>query len=85
MRIIKLIKDFKYFLKLRKLYDIRDLTIEEDSYISSLKMEALKSLKDKAIYNLHKDLINWEVDDRYAKWYKEWIIYFIYLIKKTYE
>jgi len=58
MRIIKLIKDFKYFLKLRKLYDIRDLTIEEDSYISSLKMEALKSLKDKAIYNLHKDLIN---------------------------
>jgi hypothetical protein len=58
MRIIKLIKDFKYFLKLRKLYDIRDLTIEEDSYISSLKMEALKSLKDKAIYNLYKDLIN---------------------------
>jgi hypothetical protein len=48
-------------------------------------MEALKSLKDKAIYNLYKDLINWEIDDRYTKWYKEWIIYFIYLIKKTYE
>ena len=84
-KIINLIKDFRYFLKLRKLYDLRDLTPEEDSYISSIKINSLKTLKDKAIYELNKDLINWELDDRYAKWYKEWIIYFIYLIRKTYE
>ena len=72
MKIIEIIKSFIIFYKLAKLEDY-----DNDIKIPTVKKEELYKIKNEWLYNLSKLIIKEDISYEYAKWYREWLIYYL--------